>query len=160
MNRNRVELAGRLTRDPETTQAKSGITIAKIRLAVNSKKKGPSGDLEEEATFLDVTFFDRVADVVTKYLKKGDPLFIDGRLVVSEWEDKETGKKRSRVGVVAHSFEFMPREPKDMIPPRGEPDQKKEQESARPNPYLVSKSDTPTTPLDEPESDEHDEIPF
>jgi single-stranded DNA-binding protein len=66
--------------------------------------------------------------------------------VVSEWEDKETGKKRSRVGVVAHSFEFMPREPKDIIPARGEPDQKREQEPAKPK--------------DQPESDEHDDIPF
>ena len=109
MDINEVTLAGRLTRDPETTQSKTGIAICKIRLAVNSKRKNKSGELEEQATFMDVTFFDRTAEVIDQYLKKGEPLYVRGRLEVSEWEDKETGKARSKLEVIGNTFQFMPK---------------------------------------------------
>ena len=69
MNINEVTLAGRLTRAPETTRAKAGVAICKIRLAVNRKRKNASGELEDQATFMDVTFFDRTAEVVEEYCR-------------------------------------------------------------------------------------------
>ncbi len=113
MNINKVTLAGRLTRDPEKTEAKSGIAISKIRLAINKKRKATSGDYEEQATFMDVTFFDRTAETINQYLRKGEALYIEGRLEVSEWEDKETGKPRSKLEVIGNSFQFMPKPRQD-----------------------------------------------
>ena len=113
MNINEVTLAGRLTRDPETTRSKSGVAICKIRLAVNRKRKNASGELEDQATFMDVTFFDRTAEVVEEYCRKGKPLYVRGRLEVSEWEDKETGAARSRLEVIGNRIEFFPRSSED-----------------------------------------------
>ena len=58
---------------------------------------------------MDVTFFDRTAEVIDQYLKKGEPLYVRGRLEVSEWEDKETGKARSKLEVIGNTFQFMPK---------------------------------------------------
>lgn len=142
MDINEVTLAGRLTRDPETTQSKTGIAICKIRLAVNSKRKNKSGELEEQATFMDVTFFDRTAEVIDQYLKKGEPLYVRGRLEVSEWEDKETGKARSKLEVIGNTFQFMPK-------------------SREVEPQSVTRAPAASTPAArEKQIEKMDEIPF
>lgn len=109
MNRNKVELAGNLTRDPELRFTAKGTAIAKMALAVNRRWKNDAGEQQEEVTFVDVEAFGRTAEVIGQHFKKGRPIFVDGRLRLDQWEDKATGKQRSRLGVVLESFQFLDR---------------------------------------------------
>ena len=77
MDRNQVEIAGRLTRDPEIRYTTSGRTLAQLGIAVNNRRKGADGEWIKETTFLDVTLFGNQAEVAQKYLKTGDGVFID-----------------------------------------------------------------------------------
>lgn len=106
MNRNRVEIAGRLTRDPEVRYAPSGAAVVKCGLAVNRRYKH-GNDWEEEAMFVDVTLFGKRGEAFAKYHKKGDEAFLEGRLALDTWEDKNTGAKRQRLYVIADSWEFV-----------------------------------------------------
>jgi|DEB0MinimDraft_6_1074348.scaffolds.fasta_scaffold00348_26 single-strand DNA-binding protein len=106
MDRNKIELAGRLTRDPELKNTVNGSVIAEIGLATNRKYR-KNDELQEETLFVDVTFFGQQAETLGKYLTKGSPIFIDGRLKLDSWEDRETGKTRSRLKVIGESFTFI-----------------------------------------------------
>jgi len=106
-NFNKVILAGNLTRDPELRYTPKGMAIAKIGLAINRTWKNEAGQTKEEATFVDVDAFGRQAEVIGQYLKKGRPILIEGRLRLDQWDDKQTGQKRSRLGVVLESFQFL-----------------------------------------------------
>lgn len=104
---NRVILIGNLTRDPELRYTPKGTAVAKIGLAVNRVFRTETGDSREETTFVDIDAFGRQAELIGQYLKKGSPLFMEGRLRLDQWEDKQTGQKRSRLGVVLESFQFL-----------------------------------------------------
>jgi single-strand DNA-binding protein len=106
-NFNKVILAGNLTRDPELKYTSKGMAIAKIGLAINRSWKSESGETKEEVTFVDVDAFGRTAEVIGQYLKKGRPILVEGRLKLDQWDDKQTGQKRSRLGVVMENFQFM-----------------------------------------------------
>ena len=86
---NRVILMGNLTRDPEIRYISSGMAVTDIGLAVNDRRKNANGEWVEEVTFVDVTLWGRTAEVVGEYLSKGSPVFIEGRLKLDTWEDKE-----------------------------------------------------------------------
>jgi single-strand DNA-binding protein len=104
---NKVILAGNLTRDPELRYTPKGTAVAKIGLAINRKWKDDTGQQKEEVTFVDVDAFGRQAEVISQYLKKGRPILVEGRLKLDQWDDKQTNQKRSRLGVVLESFEFL-----------------------------------------------------
>src|ERR1051325_5916746 len=104
---NRVILAGNLTRDPELRYTPKGTAVAKIGLAINRTWKDESGQQKEEVTFVDVDAFGRQAEVISQYLKKGRPILVEGRLKLDQWDDKQTNQKRSRLGVVLESFQFL-----------------------------------------------------
>lgn len=104
---NKVILAGNLTRDPELRYTPSGTAIAKFGLALNRKWKDQSGELKEEVTFVDVDAFGKQAELIGQYLKKGQPLLVEGRLRTDSWEDKQTQQKRSRLGVVLEGMTFL-----------------------------------------------------
>ncbi len=107
-NLNKVFLMGRLTRDPELRYTPSGMAIAKLGLAVNRSWRSPeSRELKEETTFIDVDAFGKQAETLGQYLKKGRPLYLEGRLKLDTWEDRQSGQKRSRLGVVLESFQFI-----------------------------------------------------
>ncbi len=106
-NFNKVILAGNLTRDPELRYTPKGTAIAKIGLAINRTWKTETGETKEEVTFVDVDAFGRQAEVIGQYLKKGRPILVEGRLKLDQWDDKQTGQKRSRLGVVLEGFQFM-----------------------------------------------------
>src|SRR6185503_11059775 len=106
-NFNKVILAGNLTRDPELRYTPKGMAIAKIGLAINRSWKSESGEMKEEVTFVDVDAFGRTAENIGQYFKKGRPILIEGRLKLDQWDDKQTGQKRSRLGVVLENFQFM-----------------------------------------------------
>jgi single-strand DNA-binding protein len=104
---NKVILVGNLTRDPELRYTPKGTAIAKIGLAVNRVWTNEAGEKKEEVTFVDVDVFGRTAENVGQYMRKGRPLLVEGRLRLDQWDDKQTGQKRSRLGVVAETVQFL-----------------------------------------------------
>jgi single-strand DNA-binding protein len=106
-NYNKVILMGNLTRDPEVRYTSGGTAIAKLGLAVNRRWKNQEGQMQEETTFVDVDAFGRQAETIGQYLKKGRPVMVEGRLKLDQWDDKQTGQKRSKLGVVLENFQFL-----------------------------------------------------
>jgi single-strand DNA-binding protein len=106
-NLNRVLLIGNLTRDPEVRYTPKGTPVTEIGLAVNRVYSGEDGEKKEETTFVDVTLWARQAEIAGQYLKKGRPVFIEGRLQLDTWDDKQTGQKRSRLRVVAENLQLL-----------------------------------------------------
>ena len=104
---NKVILAGNLTRDPELRYTPKGTAVAKLGLAINRFYKTETGENKEEVTFVDVDAFGRSAEVISQYLKKGRRILIEGRLKYDQWDDKQTGQKRSKLAVVLETFQFM-----------------------------------------------------
>lgn len=104
---NKVILVGNLTRDPELRYTPKGMAIAKIGLAVNRNWTNEAGEKKEEVTFVDVDAFGRQAETLAQYMKKGSPLLVEGRLKLDQWDDKQTGQKRSKLGVVVEGFQFL-----------------------------------------------------
>lgn len=104
---NKVLLVGNLTRDPEIKYTPKGTAIARLGMAVNHTWKSESGEKKEEVTFVDVDAFGKQAETLAQYLKKGRPLLVEGRLRLDQWEDKKTNEKRSKLGVVLESFQFL-----------------------------------------------------
>jgi single-strand DNA-binding protein len=104
---NKVILVGNLTRDPELRYTPNGKAIAKIGLAVNRAWTTESGEKKEEVTFVDIDVFGRTAENVGQYMRKGSPILIEGRLRLDQWDDKQTGQKRSKLGVVAEIVQFL-----------------------------------------------------
>jgi single-strand DNA-binding protein len=106
-NLNKVLLMGNLTRDPDLRYTPKGTAVAEIGLAVNRVTTLDNGEKREETTFVDVTFWGRTAEIANEYLKKGRPVFIEGRLQLDTWEDKQTGQKRSKLRVIAENMQML-----------------------------------------------------
>jgi single-strand DNA-binding protein len=116
MNINKVTLAGRLTRDPEIKYTPSGTAIADFSLAVTRYYKNNAGESQEDTDFIDVTAFGRSAEIIGKHLKKGNSLYIDGRLKLDQWQDKQSDQPRSKLRVVAQSMQFVGLRPQTQAP--------------------------------------------
>ncbi len=106
-NLNKVMLIGNLTRDPELRVTPKGTAICTFSLAVNRKFKDESGGEREEVTYVDIEAWGKQGETVSKYCTKGRPLFVEGRLRLDQWEDKNTKEKRSRMKVVLENFQFL-----------------------------------------------------
>lgn len=106
-NFNKVILAGNLTRDPEMRYTPNGSAVGKIGLAINRTRRDQAGEKRTDTTFVDVDCFGKQAETISRYLRKGRPILIEGRLKLDYWEDKQSGKKRSRLGVAMESFQFL-----------------------------------------------------
>jgi single-strand DNA-binding protein len=104
---NKVILMGNLTRDPELRYTPKGTAIAKIGLAVNRIWTNEAGEKKEDVTFIDVDVFGRTAENVGQYMRKGRPILVEGRLKLDQWDDKQSGQKRSKLGVVAETVQFL-----------------------------------------------------
>lgn len=137
MSFNKVILLGNLTRDPEVRYTPKGSAVAELGLAVNRVYSTDGGEKRVEVTFVDVTLWGRTAEVAGEYLKKGRPVFIEGRLQLDTWDDKQSGQKRSKLKVVGESLQLI----------GGKPEPQREQ--SRPAPARQM----PSAPDD-------DEIPF
>ena len=143
---NKVILMGNLTRDPETRQTPNGSTVGKIGLAVNRKWKDASGEMREDVLFIDCDAFAHTANAIQKYTHKGDPIFVEGRLKLDQWDDKATGQARSKLGVVIESVQFLGGRSEGEAP--AAPSKPATGQPARPTPPSASK----------PKSD--DDVPF
>lgn len=106
-NLNRVLLIGNLTRDPELRVTPKGTAICQFSLAINRKFKDESGGERDEVTYVDVEAWGKTGETIAKYSTKGKPLFVEGRLKLEQWEDKNTREKRSRMKVVCENFQFL-----------------------------------------------------
>lgn len=106
-NFNKVFLMGNLTRDPELRYTPKGQAVVKLGLAVNRRYTTESGEQREEVTFVDIDAWGKQAETIAQYCKKGRPLFVEGRLKLDQWDDKNTGQKRSALRVVLEGFQFV-----------------------------------------------------
>ena len=104
-NLNRVLLIGNLTREVDLRYTPKGTPVAEITLAINRVSKSEDGTKHEEATFVDVTLWAHLAEIADKFLRKGNPVFIEGRLQLDTWE--HNGQKHSRLRVIAHSLQLL-----------------------------------------------------
>src|ERR1700736_2143853 len=104
---NKVILLGNLTRDPEIRYTPKGSAVCDLGLAVNRQYTLESGEKREEVTYVDVVLWARLAEIAAEYLKKGRPVFIEGRLQLDTWDDKQSGQKRSKLRVIAESMQLL-----------------------------------------------------
>jgi single-strand DNA-binding protein len=104
---NKVILLGNLTRDPEVRYTPKGSAVCDLGLAVNRQYTLDSGEKREEVTYVDVVLWSRLAEIAGEYLKKGRPVFIEGRLQMDTWDDKQTGQKRSKLRVIGETMQLL-----------------------------------------------------
>lgn len=106
-NLNKVMLIGNLTRDPELRHTPRGTAVAELGLAINRVWNNEQGQRQEETTFVDVTLWGRQAEVAQQYLTKGSPAYIEGRLQLDTWDDKQSGQKRSKLKIVGETLQLL-----------------------------------------------------
>jgi single-strand DNA-binding protein len=145
---NKVILLGNLTRDPEIRYTPKGTAVTELGMAVNRVYTAENGEKREETTFVDVTLWGRTAEIAGEYLKKGRPVFIEGRLQLDTWDDKQSGQKRSKLKVVGEGLQLLGGRPGGA---GGGADEESGSRSSRPAP--PPKATAPSAPDD-------DEIPF
>ena len=114
---NKVFLIGNLTRDPDLRYTPKGTAVTDIGLAVNRTWKDDSGNKQEETTFVDITFFGKVAEIIDQHCSKGKQVYVEGRLQLDTWQDKDTGQSRSKLKLVGSEIQFLsPRSADDATP--------------------------------------------
>lgn len=107
-NLNKVMLIGNLTRDPEMRYTPSGTSVCEIGLAINRFwNDSQSGERREQTCYVDCSAFGRQAETLSRYMRKGRPLFVEGRLDFQTWEAKDGGGKRSKLKVIIENFQFL-----------------------------------------------------
>lgn len=107
-NYNQCTLLGNLTRDPESRYVSNGSALVKFGMAINETYGDKDGaERKQRTTFVDLVAWGVTGDTIAKYLKKGDPIFVVGRLDYSSWVDAATGKNRNKLEVVVQSFQFV-----------------------------------------------------
>jgi single-strand DNA-binding protein len=104
---NKVILVGNCTRDPEVRYTPKGTAVTDLGLAMNRHYSSDGGEKREETTFVDVTLWGRQAEVAGEYLKKGRPVYIEGRLQMDSWDDKNSGQKRSKLKVIGEQMQLL-----------------------------------------------------
>jgi single-strand DNA-binding protein len=104
---NKVILLGNLTRDPEVRYTPKGSAVCDLGMAVNRAYTLDNGEKREEVTYVDVTLWARLAEIAGEYLKKGRPVFIEGRLQLDTWDDKQSGQKRSKLRVIGETMQLL-----------------------------------------------------
>ncbi len=106
-NINRVVLTGNLTADPDLRETPNGAKICKLRVACNTRRKDSSGTWVDKPNYFDVTVFGAQGENAHRFLSKGRPVAVDGRLEWREWQDKESGKNRQSIDIIADSVQFL-----------------------------------------------------
>jgi len=160
---NRVILAGNLTRDPELRYLPKGTATARLGLAINRQWRDESGQTKEEVTFVDVDAWGKQAETICQYLKKGQPILIEGRLKLDSWDDKQTNQKRYQLRVVLEGFQFLGTgggggDGGGGFAPSA-PDASRQQRPAA-RPAASSGAAAPPPPSDDMPPDAEDDVPF
>ena len=110
-NVNKVILIGNVTRDPEVKFTPKGSAVTDIGMAINRSYTLDNGEKREDVTFVEVTFWGRQAETIGEYVKKGRSIYVEGRLQLDTWDDKQSGQKRSKLRVVGENFQFLGNRP-------------------------------------------------
>lgn len=110
---NKVIIMGNLTRTPELRSTGGGTQVCDITVACNDSYQDKNGTTQERAVFVECTCWGKTAENVCRWKKQGDPILVEGRLMMDEWQDKETGKKRTKLKVTAVSVTFLGRGEKE-----------------------------------------------
>jgi len=168
---NKVMLIGNCTRDPEIRYTPKGTALVDLGLAVNRRYTAENGEKREETTFVDVTLWGRTAEIANEYLRKGRPVYIEGRLQLDSWDDKTTGQKRSKLKIVGEEMQLLggresgggsgggapsgeyDEAPRSSRPPQSRSPQQQRPPSGRP-------ASAPKPPADPDLDVEEDDIPF
>jgi len=116
-NLNKVMIIGNLTKDPDIRDMPSGDPVANITLAVNRSWTDKSGEKKKDVTFISVVIWKKRAEVVQQYCKKGDPLFVEGRLQTRSWDGPD-GKKMYKTEVIAENIQLMGGKKADSAAPK------------------------------------------
>lgn len=153
-NLNKVMLIGNLTRDPEMKYTPKGTAVAEVGLAINRVYTPEGGERREETTFVDITFWGRQAEVVSQYCKKGNPLYVEGRLQLDTWDDKTSGQKRSKLRVVGEQLQLLGGRSEGGGQSRGGDYEGGEAPAPRPQRPPAAR---PAAPVEQPDDDD---IPF
>lgn len=127
---NKVILVGNLTRDPELRVTPKGTAICTFGLAVNRQFKDENGQNRDEVLFIDVEAWGKQGELVSKYLSRGSPALVEGRLKLDQWEDKQSGEKRSKIKLVLENVQFLSASPKNEDPADAADEQSAPEESA------------------------------
>ena len=104
---NKVILIGNLGKDPEIKYTPSGVAVAKFSLATNERYKDKSGEWQDRTEWHNIVAWQRQAEIVGEYVKKGNKLYVEGRLQTSSWEDKQSGEKKYRTEVIAQDLVLL-----------------------------------------------------
>jgi len=132
---NKVILVGNLTRDPELRYTPKGSAVCDIGLAVNRQWTNDAGEKMSETTFVDITLWGRVGEIVSEFCQKGAPLMVEGRLQTDSWEDKETLQKRTKLKVVGENIQLLGSKPEaGPAPGRAEREGQQQRQQTRPAP--------------------------
>lgn len=140
-NLNKVLIIGNLTRDPELRFSPKGTAVATIGLAINDRVK-IGEEWKEETTFIEVDLFGKTAENVAQYQKKGSSIFVEGRMKLDTWDDKDSGQKRSKLKVVGNNVQFL-----------GSGKEKAEE-------YPKPRRESVPTAITTPTIDDSDDVPF
>ena len=148
---NKVILIGNLTRDVELRYLGNGTAVSDVSLAVNESYKNKEGQKVENTVFVECTLWGKTAELAGQYLAKGKPVMFEGKLKLDQWDDKETGKKRSKLGVIVESMQFL-----------GSPSGGKDapQEEERPQQQTRKTAPAKQTPLYDNQPSGGDDVPF
>src|SRR5437762_5165716 len=128
---NKVILLGNLTRDPEIRYTPKGSAVCDLGIAVNRQYTLENGERREEVTYVDVVLWARLAEIAAEYLKKGRPVFIEGRLQLDTWDDKQSGQKRSKLRVIGENMQLLGSRPSAAV--AGPPEAGDEGSRSRPS---------------------------
>jgi single-strand DNA-binding protein len=104
---NKVILVGNLGKDPEVKFTPSGVPVAKFSLATNERFKDKGGEWQDRTEWHNIVAWQRLAEIIGEYVKKGSKIYIEGRLQTSSWEDKQSGEKKYRTEVVASDLVLL-----------------------------------------------------
>ena len=160
---NKVLLMGNLTRDPEVRTLASGTAVCNFGMAINRNFTDREGNRREETTFVDVESFGKQAETISKYMKKGSGIFIEGRLKLDQWETP-AGEKRSKLRITLENFQFVGGG--DGAPSSGSGSESSNLTSSPPSDKPVTPpQDTPAPPPSseteiQSDSVEEDDVPF
>lgn len=144
MSANHAHFLGNLTRDPELRYTKSGKAVCSLTIACNRNFKGKDGSDKQTTTFVDVRAWDKSAETLSQYFKRGQEIYVSGHLVNDEWTDKQTSQKRSKIVVECDQWSFV--------------GPKQSQQAAHSTP--IARATSPATAGQQAPLPEEDEVPF
>jgi single-strand DNA-binding protein len=150
---NKVILIGNLGKDPEIKYTPSGVPVAKFSLATNERYKDKAGEWQDRTEWHNIVAWQRLAEIVGEYVKKGSKIYIEGRLQTSSWEDKQSGEKKYRTEIIAQDLV--------LLGGRGEGDNEgRASRSASAGASFDQRSPHPDEPASHPAEITDEDIPF